>query len=181
MTTLTQPHLVVSQAYTTRYKRLLDRNSSKRVVRQCRRRNKIELRENAQHFGTSTKAQFVLQEREKTEVVEEDESTSESAIPAVVSTSKPNLHIQHAQQSLEKLSQRALTAAWSIQQYTQLMDDFDGRSVKADKFVDEVVRGFVDDILGSRKLTESVKQDILNDRESRQVRGLGPFAIFVFT
>jgi potassium channel subfamily K len=174
---LTPPHAVISEAYTSRYKGILGRNSFKHVVRQYRERNKVELSEKVQRIGTSTGVKFVLHdtfEREETEVVEDESppasvTADESTIPAVASTSKP----QHAQRSLEQLPQQILTETRSIHQYMQLTGDFDGHSTEAERFVDESVWSLIDDVMGGKKLTECTKMDILKDEESRQVRGLG--------
>ena len=178
------PHTVISEAYTSRYKGILGRNSFKHVVRQYRERNKVELSEKVQRIGTSTGVKFVLHdtfEREETDVVEDGSSppsatADDTTIPAVASTSKPDP--QHAKRSLEQLPQQILTETRSIHQYMQLNGDFDGHSTEAERFVDESVWSLIDDVVGGKKLTECTKMDILKDGESRQVRGLAVFHLF---
>lgn len=183
-TTLTPPHAVVSEAYTSRYKGILGRNSFKQVVRQYRQRNKVELREKVQRIGTSTSVQVVLRdtvEREETDIVEEEsspETTDNATATAIASTSKPDQLEQHAQRSLEKLPKQILTETRSIQRYMQLIGDFDGHhTVEAERFVDDSIWTLIDDVMGGRKLAEGTKRDILKDGESRQVRGLAAFTL----
>lgn len=173
LTMLRHPHAVVSEAYTSRYKGLLGRNSFKHVARQYRKRTKVELRESVQRIGTSRGTKSVLQdtlEREKTVVVQEEslpaDAAGDSITFAIASTSQSDPHVQ-AQQSLEKLPKQVLTETRSIQRYMQLVG---GRSADAEKFVDESVWSLMDDVMGGKQLTEGTKQDILRDDETRQVR-----------
>ena len=183
LTTLT-PHSVVSEVYTSRYKGILGRNSFRRVVRQYRERYKGEMSEKVQRIGTSTGVKFVRHdtfEREETDVVvEESPTTSATAADgttsAVASTSKLDPQGQHAHQSLENLPKHILKETRSIQQYLQLVGDFDGHLAEAEKFVDESVWSLIDDVMGGRKLAECTKKDMLKDDESRQVRSLGGLA-----
>ncbi|KAI9568046.1 hypothetical protein HD554DRAFT_2022737 [Boletus coccyginus] len=169
---------VVSEAYSSRYKGVLGRNSFKHVVRQYRERNTAELREKVQHISTSTAVKFVLHEtNDRMEIdVGGDESPSASApaddntTAAVASTSKsePHPHVAHTQRSLERLPHQILTETRSIQQYMQLNVDSEGRSTEAEKFVDEPIWSLIDDVMGGKTLTEHAKMDILKDGESRQ-------------
>ncbi|KAF8551395.1 hypothetical protein OG21DRAFT_1487004 [Imleria badia] len=167
---------VLSEAYTSRYKGILGRNSFKHVVRQYRERYKGEMSEKAQRIGTSTGVKFVRQdtfEREETDVVE-DESPLTSATAddrttcAVGSTSKPDPHAQHTKRSLENLPKQILKETRSIQQYLQLIGDFDAHSAEAEKFADESVWSLIDEVMGGKKLAQCTKIDILKDGESRQ-------------
>jgi len=188
LTTLTPPHPVVSEAYTSRYKGILGRNSFKHVVRKYRERNRAELSEKVQRIGSSTGVKFVLHETSGRMEIDVGEgefppasaSADDGITAAVASTSKPepHPHVEHTQRSLEQLPQQILTETRSIQQYMQLNVDSEGRSTEAEKFVDEPIWSLIDDVMGGKKVSECTKMDILKDGESRQVRGLGGFVTF---
>lgn len=177
---------MVSEAYTSRYKGILGRNSFKHAVQKYHKRTKVELSEKVQRISTSTGMRFELHDtfqREETDIVEVESEplgvTADTDV-AVASTSKPDSHVQHAQRSLERLPQKILIETRSIQQYMQLMGDLDreGHSTGGTKFVDETLWDLVDVVMGGRKLAECTKMDILKDGEARQVRGLALFFFF---
>lgn len=160
---------MVSEAYTSRYKGILGRNSFKHVVQTYRKRTKVELREKVQRIDTSTGVKFVLRStvREETDVVEEQSPTTDAL------TSQTDSQVHHAQRSLDQLPQQILTEARSIQQYMDLVGGFEEHSVDTERFVNGTIWNLVDDVMGGRKLAKYTKMDILKDGESRQVRGLG--------
>ncbi|KAG9311808.1 hypothetical protein JVU11DRAFT_8055 [Chiua virens] len=155
---------VVSEAYTSRYKGILGRNSFKHVVEKYRSHTEVELSEKMQHIGT--KVRFLLDgtvQREETDVVEDESPPASEAAddddvtPAAPSTSQRDPHSE-AEQSLERLPQQILTET----------RDFDQRSPDTERFVDQVVWNLLDEVMGGRKLTGSTKMDLLHDAESRQ-------------
>ncbi|KAG9311807.1 hypothetical protein JVU11DRAFT_8054 [Chiua virens] len=165
------PDTVVSEAYTSRYKGILGHNYFEHVVKTYRSRTEVELSEKMQHV--SAKMRFFLNdtvEREATDVVEDESppvSGSVDDITPTLATAPVSQHSQ-AQRFLEQLPQQILTEARSIQQYVQLIGDFDKRSTDMGRFVDQVVWDLLDEVIGERKLTGSSKMDLLHDAESRQ-------------
>ncbi|KAF8122573.1 hypothetical protein EV363DRAFT_1274492 [Boletus edulis] len=160
---------VVSEAYSSRYKGILGRNSFKHVVRRYHQRNKVELSEKVQRIGSTTGVELVLHDTLERDVVESESPPAPSTIPAVASSSDHQPLVGHAQLSaLEKLPRQILTETQSIQQYMQLIGGFDSHSTATVKFVDKAVWGLIDEIMGGKKLPEGTKKDILKDSESRQ-------------
>ncbi|KAF9236056.1 hypothetical protein BU15DRAFT_89330 [Melanogaster broomeanus] len=156
--------VVVSEAYSSRYKGMLGRGSFDKAVKQYRKRAK-------QHKRNPFSAPRTPNQVDSTADELRDPGTSGDAVPTIT---QPEHAQVHAQRSLEELPQHVLNKARLVQQSMQFIDDSKGRATKAkDDDVDVAIWRLLDDVVGgSEGPSEGAKLDILRDQDYRRVGSL---------